>query len=254
MFTNGTVAVNRALSCHPLLPISVALRTKKATCVIIGVIWVTSCIIYMCPAFIERVSWAHNFLCTTEEIILEEILKGEDPRQRDPAREVLSFTLATTLIATFLANAIAYAVIIVYLKKNSGSDQRQQDKKRALLIIVMLFCVLLICWVPVTCVLIIDPSLVGTNHNYIALPAMEAAIDPILCMITMPVFRPEWMTRKKTGPATVSSMPTAVSGTVLTTEPATLTTIVPATSAMDPHEMGTPDTENRVQCHVHGSE
>lgn len=220
LFSNCSLAVNRAMSCHPMLPLSVKFRSKRTTIILVASTWVLSLKIYLYPAIILRESWLYMFSCVTVDYIIENLFNDEELFKLEPAQSVTSWMIVCHLIFVLVVNVTSYAIILKYLFKqhgqgNSTSEQRKKEIKRALMVIVIIFVVLLVCWVPFLVALTIDPTLVAKNDIYLFLPAMEAAIDPVLYMVTMPVFRPGWLSKacqrlkgRKTKVTAVSSLGT----------------------------------------------
>ncbi len=178
LLTNGYVALNRALSCHPLLAFSTALRSRRATVIAIIAIWVLGFVLYVVPAHAYERSWFTIYGCLTLNGILDDVIRGVDVFQYKPVKYVVFWGFSTTLIITLVFNVVSYTTIARYLVQKhvqgSGSDARKKEKRRALVVIVLLFLTLLVCWLPFLFAFLVKPSLITENFTFLFLPTLES--------------------------------------------------------------------------------
>ncbi len=66
-----------------------------------------------------------------------------------------------------------------------------------MVIIVVDQLIFLACWVPLIGVLVFDPFEAGQSPVYMTLNMIEAMLNPLFYLITMPVYRPTWWEKLK---------------------------------------------------------
>ena len=206
LLNNAAMACNRASSCLPFLHASRILRSMKGTYVIILLIWILAFLMYMIPAAYLSTGWAATFLCYE----LRNLFKNLLSKEVDQLREVIQYECSLTVLMVLLLSLLCYGVIINHLfgclkiVSTSASDsvRRRKERKRALGVIALGLCVFLLCWVPDMWVILWKAELLKEIPILHCLPMLETALNPILYMVCLPVFRP-----RRPGPSAVAPHP-----------------------------------------------
>ena len=113
-----------------------------------------------------------------------------------PFNNIIRYECVLFVLLAIIVSLISYALIILQLfgrrKANAHlhSSQRRKEKIRALCVIATAFSIFLSCWLPSLYIILWQTQLITEKPIIVSLPRFEIALNPILYMVTMPVFRP----------------------------------------------------------------
>ena len=198
MSCHALTAINRAVACYPNFNLGSKLRGRKATILSAMSIWVIVFGAYATAMIVDMYAWDRLFACMSIRQLLQDV--------RDPAladRGKLFMLLSNRLFVAFgllvlLVCCWCYGIIARHLcikrhqftsTSSAAAARRLQEKKRALAVIVANFTIFFICWMPTILALAYDSSVIGKRPVLMSMPILDSLLDPLLCIMTMPVFR-----------------------------------------------------------------
>lgn len=204
LLSNGIVAVNRAMSCFPHSSICRMLRGHKATWSVLAGVWILSFMLYAVPAVGYPTGWAVNLAC----LPFEQLMLNINHPEVVGIGYLIQYSCGLNVLCVLTMSIFSYMVIICRLygqqwfkcvmansKTPSMTLQFRREKAHALGVIALVFTNFIVCWVPFVWLILWKQGKIR-EPVYNMLCMLETALNPILYMITMPVFRPRWCTRR----------------------------------------------------------
>ena len=198
---NSLIAINRAVSCYPNVKVASKLRDKKATAIFVITMWVTA---FLYPVFsitLDTYGWDKAYMCMSVVQLIRDLRDPIMANRGETFRLLNSRVFVINAVLTLVACCSSYCIIARHLwikhrqflsTSSAAAAKRLRERKRGLAVIMATFTIFVICWMPTTFAVAYEADLIRHNPVLMALPALDSILDPLLYMITLPVFRPRF--------------------------------------------------------------